>query len=443
MLRRLLLATTAFLSLTGAASAVPNVVVIVTDDQRWDAVGAAQAGGGRFPFLRTPNMDRLAREGTRFSNAFTVSSLCSPARASMLTSQYPHRHGVKNNKAPFPVGATTYATLMKNAGYRTGYFGKWHMGVQRVRPGFDFTATYDGQGVYNGQTFRVNGVDHREPGWVDDTTARYAANFIRGARPFLAVVGFKSSHGPNIPPPEHANDFPTARARAVASATSYMPYDPSPEPAFLPDEQVRDYFRTLAGADDALGDILAAVDTVPGETIVVFTSDNGYLLGEHGVPGRPLYQPVLDTDGNKRNATEELIRIPLIIRGGGARAGAVMTGPVLNIDLAPTLLAAAGLPVPSSMQGKSLLTAMRTGAGVRSGFVYEYFREGIYNVPDILALRQAGYKLVRYPGHPEWLQLFDYLNDPLEMANLVASQPDRVRTMQTELDRQLRTLGYR
>jgi arylsulfatase A-like enzyme len=177
----------------------PNIVVMMTDDQRWDALGVVQreqGGRGRFPWLRTatPNLDRIAAEGYRFKNAFVVSSLCSPSRAAFLTGRYNHLNGVANNQTPFPVTNVTYATLLRAAGYRTGYFGKWHMARQRERPGFDEHASYIGQGAYHDATFVVDGVDTPTTGWVDDVSTGYAIEFIRrhAAGPFLLVLGFKS-----------------------------------------------------------------------------------------------------------------------------------------------------------------------------------------------------------------------------------------------------------
>src|SRR5262245_46790882 len=199
----------------------PNFVFVYTDDQRWDALGVVQreqGERGRFPWLKTPHMDRLAAEGVRFRNAFVVSSLCAPSRASFLTGCYGHVNGIVNNHTPFPVANVTHASLLKAAGYTTGYVGKWHMGRQSgQRPGFDFSASFIGQGQYFDCPIDVNGKATPSKGWVDDVSADYGIRFIKENkdRPFLLVIGFKAAHGPFTPPPRHKELYDGELARAV------------------------------------------------------------------------------------------------------------------------------------------------------------------------------------------------------------------------------------
>ena len=426
----------------------PNIVVMLTDDHRWDAVGAVQqelGNRGRFPWLRTatPNMDRIAREGFRFRNAFAVSSLCSPSRAAFLTGRYNHLNGVANNHTPFPLASVTYATLLRAAGYRTGYFGKWHMGTQRERPGFDRYASYVGQGQYNGAVFLVDGVKTSRAGWVDDVTTTYAIEFMRAkaAGPFLAVIGFKSPHAPHTPPARLDGMFTSAVLAASPNAASYAPYDPTPVPSGISTETVRDYFRTLVGVDQNIGRVLDALAQtgVADDTVVVFASDNGFFLGEHGIPeGR---------DGNKRNAYEESIRIPLLLRYPRlGRQGIVLGTPALNIDLAPTLLELARQARPASIQGRSwvpLLTGASTS--LRAAFLYEYFFESGYDVPTMVGLRRDDYKLVRYPGHTAWYELFNVATDSYETRNLINDPGSQgvLQTMNQALDAEMARVGYR
>ena len=154
-----------------SAPSRPNFVFVYTDDQRWDAMGVVQGEQrerARFPWFKTPNMDRLASEGIRFRNAFVVNALCSPSRAGFLTGRYNHFNGIANNHTPFPTNNVTHASLLRAAGYRTGYIGKWHMNGQRDRPGFDFAASYVAHGRYLDCPFLVNGQVTKTEGWVDD-----------------------------------------------------------------------------------------------------------------------------------------------------------------------------------------------------------------------------------------------------------------------------------
>ena len=245
----------------------PNFVVLLTDDQRWDAMGTMQrelGAAGRLPWLAdaTPNMDRLATEGVRFRNAFVVSSLCSPSRAAFLTGTYNHINGVANNHTPFPTANTTFASLLRAAGYRTGYFGKWHMGSQRDRPGFAEHASYVGQGQYRDASFLVNGVMTRTVGWVDDVSTDYAIDFIncRARAPFALVLGFKSPHVPLTPPPRLATVFQDVALNVPGNATSFAPYDPTPTPSVTSPANVRNYSRTIVGVDENIGRVLATLE---------------------------------------------------------------------------------------------------------------------------------------------------------------------------------------
>jgi len=184
----------------------PNFLFVYTDDQRWDAMSVVQEEQGdaaRFPWLKTPNMDRIAAEGIRFRNAFVINSLCAPSRSIFLTGRYSHLNGVANNHTPFPMENVTYSKLLRDAGYATGYFGKFHHGSQSgPRPGFDFTASFVGQGRYFDCPIEVNGVSTPSKGWVDDVTTDYAIDYIKKSKdkPFAVVVGYKASHGPWDPP---------------------------------------------------------------------------------------------------------------------------------------------------------------------------------------------------------------------------------------------------
>lgn len=443
----LLAALGAFAPVVSLQAADPkplNFLFILTDDQRWDALGVVQEEQGdkaRFPWLKTPNLDRLAREGTRFRNAFVTNALCSPSRACFLTGRYNHLNGVANNKTPLPTDSATFATLLHNAGYSTGYFGKWHMGNQEERPGFGETASFLGQGSYFNTRILVNGQPTvTENGrWVDDVTTDYALAFLQNQKdkPFLAVVGFKSPHGPRQPADTEKDLYQGEVPRDVPNLETITPYNAAVgrERGGPPGENLRNYFRLITGADRNVGRLLDALKELKLDenTVVVFAGDNGYFLGEHGL-------------GDKRAAYEESLRIPLLVRFPGGKAGATVDQSVLNIDLAPTLLDLAGVAIPPSVQGRSFrpLLEGQAPADWRTVFLYEYFFEGTQvKTPTILAVRADDAKLVTYPGHPEWTEVFDLSADPYEVRNLAAPAGSPLnQRLEAELARQKSSVGY-
>ncbi len=183
----------------------PNFIFVYADDQRYDAMSCVQKEQGdaaRFPWFQTPNMDRLAREGLRFRNAFVTSSLCSPSRACFLSGQYNHVNGVVNNHMPFPLTDITSSAQLEQAGYTTAYFGKWHHGKQKERPGFKFIYSFIGQGRYIDCPMNINSTMTPTHGWVDDITTDYVIDFLKAhkSEPLDIVVGFKSPHDPRQPP---------------------------------------------------------------------------------------------------------------------------------------------------------------------------------------------------------------------------------------------------
>ena len=447
----------------------PNFLFIYTDDQRWDALGVVQKEQGeaaRFPWFQTPNLDRLASEGVRFRNAFVVSSLCAPSRAAFLTGRYNHHNGIVNNHTPFPTDAVTWASLLRGAGYQTGYVGKWHMnGQSGKRPGFDYSASFVGQGRYVDCPFEIDGQPTPTTGWVDDVSSNFAIEFIKQhqEQPFALVVGFKSAHGPFDPPQRLAEKYAGAVATRVpnydvpaiykgkfdggrpaqakgkkagkkggGAKKAKTPAGPIDGP-----NKMRGYFGCLAAVDENVGRLLDVLNELKlsDNTVVVFTSDNGFYLGEH-------------TLGDKRSAYDESLRIPLLVRYpglGAAAKGKVRDHIALNIDLAPTILDLAGVDIPADMQGASwrpLLEGKRTAW--RLSFFYEYFYERNFAIPTTLAVRTATAKLIKYPGHDDWTELFDLKSDPYETKNLVGdpAAKDLLAAMQAEFDTQAKAVGF-
>ena len=434
-----------------AAERKPNFLFVYTDDQRWDAMGVVQREQGeraRFPWFQTPNMDRLAAEGVRFRNAFVTLSLCAPSRAAFLTGRYNHLNGVANNHTPFPTNSVTHASLMRAAGYATAYIGKWHMGGQRgQRPGFEYSASFIGQGKYWDCPMEINGEPTPTTGWVDDVSTDYAIEFIKKHhdQPFSVVVGFKACHGP-CQPPERAKDrFPDVKARPVPNLGVHAIYRNPPaaekeksDGTAAPRTNVNvNYFRCISAADDNLGRLLKTLDDLglADDTMVVFASDNGFYNGEHSL-------------GDKRSAYDESLRIVTLVRYPKlVPKGKALDEMVLNIDLAPTFLDLAGVAVPPQMQGRSW-RPLFTGktSDWRKAFLAEYFFESQYpNTPTLTAVRTTDAKLIKYPGHDEWTELFDLAHDPYETHNLVAdpAHKDLLARMQSEFDRQEKASQFR
>ena len=431
-----------------AAERKPNFLFVYTDDQRWDAMGVVQREQGehaRFPWLQTPNMDRLAAGGVRFRNAFVTCALCAPSRAAFLTGRYNHLNGVSNNHTPFPTDAVTHATQLRAAGYRTAYIGKWHMGKQRgQRPGFDYSASFIGHGRYNDCPVEVNGVPTPTQGWLDDVSTDFAIDWMKQNRnqPFAMVVGFKSPHTPR-----GGTNLPVRLRNLYAGETSHpapnfgvppiyrAPLPPGTKDAQgLSDNAIHlDYMRHVTGADQNLGRLLDTLDELglAEDTVVVYASDNGYFLGEHCL-------------GDKRLIYEESLRVPMLVRYPRLFGkGQIVDEMVLNIDLAPTLLDLAGVPTPQEMQGASwkALAAGQKPAHWRQSFLAEYFYEHDAGVPTLFGVRTTTAKLVKYPGHAEWTELFDLVTDPYEVKNLAADPAAQAR-LSAELDAQMKTMNY-
>ena len=445
------------LALAGLATAMPaaerkpNFVYVFTDDQRWDALGVVQreqGEKGRFPWLRTPNLDRLAAEGIRFRNAFVVNALCAPSRASLVTGQYGHVNGVTNNHTPHPAGNLSVATLLRPAGYVSGYFGKWHHGNQSgKRPGFDTSASFVGQGKYFDCPIEVDGVATPSQGFVDDVTTDYAAKFIHANKdkPFLMILGLKTCHGPFTPPPRHEKAYEGALARRTPNYGLPPIYakagngngkgKAAAEGAEVPTNL--GMFRGLNAVDDNVGKLLRLLDELKlaEDTVFVFSSDNGYYLGEHNL-------------GDKRSAYEEAMRIPMLVRYPRlAAAGRTDDRLVLNVDPAPTFLELAGQPVPAAMHGRSWqpLLAGKADAPWREAFFYCYFYERGFGTPTTTAVRTADAKLIKYPGHAEWTEVFDLKADPYETRNLAADPAavDLRKKLEAEYERQAAAIAFK
>ncbi len=417
----------------------PNIVFILTDDQRYDAMGCAG-----HPWLRTPNMDRLARKGVLFKNAFVTTSLCSPSRGSFLTGCYAHTHEVFTNagKDPNP-SFPTFPQLLQKAGYETAFIGKWHMAARNSpRPGFDHWVSFTGQGNYNKNKLNVDGKAVSSEKYITDELTDHAVGFLkeRHGRPFMLYLNHKAVHGPFTPARRHASLYSNVEIKSQHNPNDNLqtkpPWGRKMDKNWK--SQILDYFRSLAAVDESVGRVLATLEEIKAldNTVVIFAGDNGYFHGEHGGMW------------DKRAAYEPSIRIPLIMRYPRlVKPNATCEEMVLNIDLAPTILDMAGVPIPVTMQGRSWLGVLKGQPG-RESFLYEYFREADrkFNRPTIVAIRTKHWKYVTYP-HNESLtsELYDLKADPEELNNLIADPKyaDTLQQMRNELEKLKRETGFR
>jgi arylsulfatase A-like enzyme len=413
------------------AAAPPNVLVIITDDQRWDALSCAGNA-----LLKTPNLDRLATEGTRFANAFVTTSLCSPSRATMLSGLYAHRHGVLNNFTEYPDALPSYPKRLREAGYETAYFGKWHMGETNDAPrtGFDFWMSHRGQGRYFDNEWNINGRRKFIPGYYTTVITDYAVEWLnqKHERPFVIVVGQKAPHGgPIEPEAKYAHAFDSATIRRPANFDAWCRNKPAWLVESFPtwhgaggtlynyrdyDKFVRAYLATLLSVDDSVGRIYDALKQTGqlDRTAIIFTSDNGFALGEHGRV-------------DKRTMYEESLRVPLVVRYPPlARQEAVVQEMVLNIDLAPSIVElGGGRPLPD-IDGLSWVPLLKGNArGWRESFLYFYnYEKEFPYTPNVRGIRTPEWKYIRYPhgdGTPDryLAELYNLRNDPLEERNLI------------------------
>ena len=434
----------------------PNIIFVITDDQRWDSLGVTGHS-----FARTPNIDRLAREGALFTNFFATTPLCSPSRASFLTGQYAHAHKVTNNdRVGLDVISHTLMTFprrLREAGYETAFVGKWHMGLDDSRrPGFDTWVSFKGQGIYLDPVVNVDGRGRQLDGHMTDWLNRWALEFVRRPhrKPFLLYLSHKALHTPYLPAKRHESLYAGARYVPPPSAADDLSGKPvlrravepvdwataegvAPEPPESRrgrgtdrDSVVRDQLRTLAAVDEGVGALVRALKRSGqlDNTVIVYTSDNGYLLGEHG------------QFDNKRFAYEESIRVPLVVRYPKAVApGTRVEALALNVDVAPTLLELAGAEPLEKVHGRSLLPLLGgRPAAWRESFLAEYFLEKVApRTPAWQAVRTARWKYIRYTELEGMDELYDLAADPHEMRNLIddlAAQP-ALGEMKAELER--------
>jgi arylsulfatase A-like enzyme len=433
----------------------PNIVLFMTDDHAVPAIGAYGS-----VLNRTPAVDRLAAEGMRFDNTFCTNSICSPARATLLTGTYSHVHGMTSLEGPdhtFDATQPSFPEMLQQAGYQTALVGKWHLGHggDSDPRGFDYWEILPEHGVYHEPSFVTRDGTRTYSGYVTDVITDLALNWLDRRdpdRPFALLVQHKAPHRAfepaerhrhlyehdEIPAPATLHDDWSGRAPAAAEARMRMsdlqPHDlKQPVPEGLSERRerewryqryIKEYLRVVAALDENVGRVLHYLDTagLTEGTAVAYTSDHGFFLGEHGwFDKRFMYDPSL--------------RIPLVVRWpAGAAPGSVNDDIVTNVDFAPTLLGLAGVEPHPRMQGRSLVPLLRGEAPQdwRQAMYYRYYMhvDDCHGVQASYGVRTRTHKLIRYPGHgsgasgaadaprePAW-ELFDLAADPDELRNV-------------------------
>jgi arylsulfatase A-like enzyme len=445
-----------------AAADRPNIIFIMSDDH---AAHAISAYGSRVN--KTPNIDRLAREGMLLRNVFATNSICTPSRATILTGQYSHLNGVPVFNR-FDSSRVTVARLLQQSGYYTGMIGKWHLGSDPA--GFDRWEILPGQGSYtNPITYNATG-EHAYTGqYVTDVITDLALDFLKARprnKPFFLMLHHKAPHRPWEPDATHraqfanrwipesdtlwdsyatrtdalheneqrvVNDLTRRDLKLVppdglqgAELTNWLGVKPDSvtvtrdgKPTVLSGEALgrwkyqrymQDYLATIQSVDDNIGRVLAFLDSngLARNTIVIYTSDQGFFLGDHGL-------------FDKRFMYEESLRMPFLVRWPAAiKPGTTAAAMALNVDFAPTFLDAAGVAVPPEMQGRSLVPVLRgrTPADWRTSMYYRYYHDpGDHNTRAHYGVRTDTHKLIYYWKKDQW-ELFDLVNDPRELHNL-------------------------
>jgi N-acetylglucosamine-6-sulfatase len=452
-------------------AAKPNILVILVDDLRYDEFGA-----GGHPYMKTPNIDRIAHEGALFERAFHTTPICSPNRASILTGQYASRHGIIDNVARDLAShrIPNYHVELQRLGYETAHLGKWHMGNSGMpRPGYDYWVAYDGHGRLNDPKLNEHGKYVQRQGYVTDIMNEMAVEFVtrRHTKPWSLWFAHKAVH----PDAEQAADgtfkmdgYVTAERHKDLYRGCVFPKKPNmlpaedvlkhkpawaeavelrkkPESRVLlaaihsgEQEEIRLRAAMMAAVDEGVGMLFDALESTGqlDNTFILFLGDNGYFFGEHCI------------GPERRFAYEEGIRSPFIARHPKRiRAGTRIEKLVLCQDIAPTVLELAGGRPGKHIQGRSLLPLLGTNkrnAAWRKSILIEYWAENAY--PWLVgmtykAVRTDRYKYIHWVNRSrngELDELYDLERDPYEIVNL--NKRASFRPVREKLHRELRRL---
>ena len=425
----------------------PNIILLLTDDQRNDTLGCAG-----HPIVQTPNIDKLAEKGVRFENCFVTTSICAASRASIFTGLYERTHGFTFGKPPVPANytAATYPALLRQSGYRCGFIGKFGCRMENSEQMFDDFNVVRGPG-YLAQPDGTNPES-------TEVMASLAQTFIKqdDDRPFCLSVSFHAAHAKDSDhtPGKGHYPYPESTSNLYTDVTIPAPNLSAPEyfdtlPPFLQNslnrqrffwrwdtpekyqENMRSYFRMISGIDTVVGQLMQTLKDrdLADNTVIIYMADNGYYMGDRGFAG-------------KWSHFEQSLRVPLIVydpRLPGAQQGRIVRPMALNIDLAPTILELANLTIPDHYEGRSLLPVVKNTAGDlnwRKDFFAEHLMEH-KDIPKWVGMRTERYKYARYfSQNPSYEFLHDLKNDPTELKNLVSDSDykDILKRMRTKVD---------
>ena len=412
-----------------------NMVFVLSDDHRYDFMSFMDEPGTP-DFLETPNMDRMAEEGAHLANASVSTPLCAPSRASILTGQYAHEHGVIDNQRKKVDHVPFFPKHLQDAGYETAFIGKWHTyhaGNAQPRPGFDHWVSFEGQGEYFNQIFNVNGDRVKRKGYITDVLTKFARQWINNRnsdKPFFLFLSHKAPHAWFHPAPRHKGRYankPIDYPKTMASKN--INYGEKPNWVKNQREGVRGvnyifggrfnykrlyrrYTETLLALDESIGTIMDQLNEsgLADSTLLLYMGDNGYSLGEQGLIG-------------KQTVYETSVRVPLLAYAPGLiEPGTVVNDWVENVDIAPTFLEEAGQSSPNHVSGESFLPELRgDSTAQRKEPFYESFWGGVPKHPTMFSTRKGRYKYIWYYG-PIKDELYDIESDPLEQHNLIGDE---------------------
>ena len=407
----------------------PNIIFLLTDDQRWDALGVMGN-----PIILTPHLDGLAKEGLLFKNAYVTTSICAVSRASILSGQYESRHKINDFGTNFTLDALnhTYPLLLKKAGYKIGYINKFGVGNSSSQPSahFDFWKCSKLEQPEYEMKEANGGIIHNTDSVANDI--KLFLDQYGKQEPFCLSVGFKAPHEQDGNPPRF---IPQARYQnlynnvIIPEPVTADPIYWNRFPAFFRTDQniarqrwkallstdalfqqsVKNYYSLITGVDEVVSKLMDQLKElgIDKHTIIIFMGDNGMYLGEHGMEG-------------KWYGHEESIRIPLIVYDPLLPEEQRRGEPdqiALNIDIAPTIVSLAGLPIPGRMQGKNLLSIANGSTAPRSDFFYEHTYSHSPTIPQTEGVVTKDFKYLKYIENG-YEQLYKVSVDRYETTNL-------------------------